>query len=339
MLTHTKADRKIADGSAKPGFGRPTIATDAHTGAVTDHQTREIGTFLRSRRERLTPRELGLEPGPRRKVDGLRREEVAALAGLSTDYYQRLEQGRKVRPSDAMLESIADALDLSEIERRHLKRLGHAARNPRPTADRTADPLPRHTKLLLSALGLPAFVVNRYLDVLAWNNLAAALIGDPDLVAAEQRNVLMSLFPGENLEHRTDGCDATALDYIGILRTTLSHDPEDARAIAIVDELNTRSPEFRRLWERYEVSESVEGAKIISHPRVGDIAMQWDAYHLPGPASSLMIVFTPQPGHEERLNLLKVIADTKEDSPRETQDASALRRMDTKREAVRNGLT
>ncbi|SEU39656.1 helix-turn-helix domain-containing protein [Nonomuraea wenchangensis] len=110
--------------------------------------------FLRSRRARTTPQDLGLEPGPRRKVEGLRREEVAALAGLSTDYYQRLEQGRNVRPSDAALSSIADVLDLDEVERRHLTRLAQLTRGPRPPAGHAADRVPRNARLLLAAIDL-----------------------------------------------------------------------------------------------------------------------------------------------------------------------------------------
>ncbi|QYC38082.1 Helix-turn-helix protein [Nonomuraea coxensis DSM 45129] len=153
--------------------------------------------FLRSRRARTTPQDLGLEPGPRRKVEGLRREEVAALAGLSTDYYQRLEQGRNARPSDAVLNAIADVLALDEVERRHLTRLAQLARGPRPPAGRTADRVPRNARLLLAAIDLPAFVATRHLDLLAWNDLAAALLGDPGERPPDRRNVLLTLFDEE----------------------------------------------------------------------------------------------------------------------------------------------
>jgi transcriptional regulator with XRE-family HTH domain len=269
---------------------------------------RQLGMFLRSRRERTTPKDLGLEPGPRRKVDGLRREEVAALAGLSTDYYQRLEQGRNVRPSDAMLDSIADALDLDEVERRHLTRLAQAARRPPRPTRRTPDRVPRNTRLLLGAVDLPAFVATRHLDVLAWNDLAAALLGDPRGLPPDRRNVLVALFRDEEFRLRCPDWEAMALDYIGILRAAVATDPAHPRAVAIVGELSISSAEFRRLWARHDVRESVHGAKTIRHPRVGDIAVEWDAYPLPGERGPLMIVMTPRPGHEERLRLLKVIA-------------------------------
>ncbi|MET8139656.1 helix-turn-helix transcriptional regulator [Sphaerisporangium sp. NPDC005288] len=273
---------------------------------------RELGMFLRSRRERTTPQDLGLEPGPRRKVEGLRREEVAALAGLSTDYYQRLEQGRSARPSDAVLNAIADALDLDEVDRRHLMRLAQLARRPRPPARRAADRVPRNTRLLLAAIDLPAFVATRHLDMLAWNDLAAALLGDPRAFPPDRRNVLLSLFH----EHLQLGCpewEAMALDYIGILRAAVSADPDHPRAVEVVTELSVSSPEFRRLWERHDVREAVHGAKTFPNPRVGDIAVEWDAYPLQPPPGPLLIVFTPEAGHEERLRLLKVITAAGED--------------------------
>ncbi|TKK89741.1 helix-turn-helix domain-containing protein [Herbidospora galbida] len=269
---------------------------------------RELGRFLRSRREKTAPGDLGLEPGPRRKVDGLRREEVAVLAGLSTDYYQRLEQGRSAHPSDAVLDSIADALDLDEVERRHLMRLARLTRRTRPSPGRAADRVPRNARLLLSAVDLPAFVASRHLDMLAWNGMAAALLGDPRRLPPDRRNVLLTLFH-EIPRPRCPAWESVALDYIGILRAAVSTDPDHPRARAVVDELSVTSSEFRRMWARHDVREGVHGTKTFRHPHVGDIAVEWDAYPLEPPPGPLMVVFTPQPGHEERLRLLKVVAD------------------------------
>jgi transcriptional regulator with XRE-family HTH domain len=258
--------------------------------------SRQLGIFLRSRREHTKPEDLGLEPGARRKVEGLRREEVAGLAGLSADYYQRLEQGRDVRPSDAVLDSIADALALNEVERRHLMQLARVARRPEPVARRVTDRVPRNAKKLLDATALPALIVSRYLDVLAWNTLAAGLLGDPLELPATERNVLISLFRDDGSRLRFADCEAVALDYIGMLRAAVAHDPEHPRAIAVVGALSVHSTEFRRLWARNEVREGVHGAKTIRHPRIGEIAMEWDAYPLQGATGPVMIVFTPQPG-------------------------------------------
>ncbi|MGW2093683.1 helix-turn-helix transcriptional regulator [Promicromonospora sukumoe] len=280
---------------------------------MTAEQTyaRELGDFLRSRRQRTTPEDLGLEPGPRRKVDGLRREEVAMLAGLSADYYQRLEQGRNVRPSDAVLDSLADALELDEIERRHMLMLARATRQPAaPPVRRRPERVPGSTARLLAHMGVPAVVLGRHLDVLAWNDLAAELLGDPEAYPPERRNFLTALFDEEGMRLHCADWEATALDYIGMLRTAVAADPDHPRAVALVGELSIRSAEFRRLWARHDVRESVHGAKVIHHPRVGDIAMEWDAYPLPGSPGPVMIVFTPQPGAaDDQLRLLGSLSD------------------------------
>ena len=272
---------------------------------------RELGDFLRARQQRTTPEDLGLEPGPRRKVDGLRREEVAMLAGLSADYYQRLEQGRNVRPSDAVLDSLADALELDEIERRHMLMLARATRQPAaPPVRRRPERVPASTARLLAHMGVPAVVLGRHLDLLAWNDLAAALLGDPEAYPPERRNFLTALFDEDGMRLHCADWETTALDYIGMLRTAVAADPDHPRAVALVGELSIRSAEFRRLWARHDVRESVHGAKVIHHPRVGDLAMEWDAYPLPGSPGPVMIVFTPQPGAaDDQLRLLGSLSD------------------------------
>lgn len=268
---------------------------------------RELGAFLRSRRERTQPEDLGLEPGPRRRVEGLRREEVAVLAGLSTDYYQRLEQGRGAKPSDALLDSISDALRLDSAEHRHLMTLARAVRQPETPKRRKHDRVPENAKRMLQAMGLPAFVLSRHLDVLAWNESAAALLGDPLELPRDRRNMLHVLFHDDDLRLRCKGWEAMALDYIGLFRAAIGHDPGDPRAVTIVGELSLHSSEFRRLWARNEVRDNVHGSKTIRHPRIGDIDVEWDAYPLRGIPGPMMIVFVPQPGHEDRLSLLGAI--------------------------------
>ena len=268
---------------------------------------RELGAFLRARREQTRPEDLGLEPGSRRRVAGLRREEVAALAGLSTDYYQRLEQGRNARPSDAVLDAIADALELDDVERDHMNRLARAVRHPRPRARRTPDRLPRSSRLLLEATNLPAFVVSQHLDVLAWNTLAAELLGDPNDAQPEDRNVLMTLFH-DDAPLRFSDCEAMAKDYIGMLRAAVARDPDHPRAIAVVGALSVRSAEFRRLWARHDVRYRINGGKTIHHPQIGAIDIEWDAYPVPGTQYASLIVITPRPGMEDRLDLLGALA-------------------------------
>lgn len=266
---------------------------------------RELGLFLRARREQTTPQQLGLEPGGRRRVTGLRREEVAVLAGLSTDYYQRLEQGRNARPSDAILDSLADALDLDETERDHLLRLGRATRRHQAGPRRRRPQVPRNARSLLDATALPAFIVSAHLDVLAWNPLAAELLGDPAELPVAERNVLMTVFR-DDAAVRFPDCRDMAIEYTGMLRSAVAADPEHPRAVAVVGALSVRSAEFRALWARHDVRDRVRGGKTIRHPRIGEIAVEWDTYTLAG--GSTMIVMTPLPGHEDRLGLLSMIA-------------------------------
>ncbi|MFI6159183.1 helix-turn-helix domain-containing protein [Micromonospora haikouensis] len=282
---------------------------------------RELGDFLRARRGRLRPRDVGLEPGGRRKVTGLRREEVALLAGLSTDYYQRMEQGREVRPSDDVLAAIAGALGLDERERRHLFTLARAARRPVPArADHGPERVPEGTRRLLRVLDTPAVVLGRHLDLLAWNPLAQALLGDPGGHPPERLNMLLLMFDDALTGRRScPDWERQALDYIGMMRVAVAADPTHPRATAVVGELSIRSAEFRRLWARHDVRESVSGTKTFRVPEVGDIVLAWDTYPLPGNPGPVLLVFTAEPGSADadRLRLLASLRATHpEPSPR-----------------------
>jgi transcriptional regulator with XRE-family HTH domain len=275
---------------------------------MTHPYARELGDFLRARRGRLRPHDVGLEPGGRRKVSGLRREELALLAGLSTDYYQRMEQGREVRPSDDVLDALAAALGLDDGERRHLFTLARAARRPVPTrAEPEPERVPEGTRRLLRVLDTPAVVLGRHLDLLDWNPMAEALLGDPGDLPPDRLNMLLLMFDDTLTGDR--GCpdwERQALDYIGMMRAAVATDPTHPRATAIVGELSIRSPEFRRLWARHDVRESVSGTKTFRVPEVGDLTLAWDTYPLPGNPGPVLLVFTAQPGtpDADRLRLL-----------------------------------
>ncbi len=268
----------------------------------------ELGAFLRARRSRLQPRDVGLEPGGRRKVTGLRREELALLAGLSTDYYQRMEQGREVRPSDDVLDALAGALQLDDTERAHLLALAHAARRPvRARVERTPEQVPDGTRRLLRVMDTPALVLGRHLDLLDWNPLAQALLGDPGDLPPERLNMLLLMFDDTMTSQRScQDWERQALDYIGMMRAAVAADPTHPRATAVVGELTIRSAEFRRLWARHDVRGSVSGTKTFRIPEVGDVALHWDTYPLPGSPGPVLLVFTVEPGtpDADRLALL-----------------------------------
>lgn len=275
---------------------------------------RELGDFLRARRGRIAPRDVGLEPGGRRKVTGLRREELALLAGLSTDYYQRMEQGREVRPSDGVLDALAGALGLDDAERRHLFTLARAARRPAPAPPaRAPERVPQRTRRLLRVMDTPAVVLGRHLDLLDWNEMAEALLGDPSGLPPDRLNMLLLLFDDElNHGRRCQDWERQALDYIGMLRTAVAADPTHPRATAIVGELSIRSAEFRRLWARHDVRASVSGTKTFRAPEVGDLVLDWDTYPLPGSPGPVMLVFTAEPGPAaDRLRLLASLRATR----------------------------
>ncbi|MGM1064994.1 helix-turn-helix transcriptional regulator [Saccharothrix sp. Mg75] len=276
---------------------------------------RELGDFLRARRARLHPRDVGLEPGGRRKVVGLRREELALLAGLSTDYYQRIEQGREVRPSDDVLDAIAGALGLDDEERRHLFTLARAARRPVPTrVDRAPERVPRSTRRLLRVVDTPAVVLGRHLDLLDWNPMAEALLGDPGDLPPDRLNMLLLLFDDTATGGRScPDWERQALEYIGMMRAAVAADPTHPRATAVIGELSIRSAEFRRLWALHDVRESVSGTKTFHVPGVGDITLDWDTYPLPGDPGPFLLVFTTEPGSPDadRLRLLASLHATR----------------------------
>ena len=275
---------------------------------------RELGDFLRAKRSRLRPQDVGLEPGGRRKVAGLRREELALLAGLSTDYYQRMEQGREVRPSDEVLDAIASALGLDDAESRHLFTLAWAARRPAPTPGRRGpETVPETTRRLLEVLDTPALVLGRHLDVLAYNRLAVALLGDPGAVPADRLNMLTLIFSDPESPLLCADWEDMAVQYIGMMRAAVATDPAHPRATTIIGRLSIESAEFRRLWARHDVTEEVHGTKTFGHPEVGGITLDWDTYPLPGSPGPVLLVYTAEPGSPsaERLQLLASLHATR----------------------------
>ncbi|MGW4978903.1 MmyB family transcriptional regulator [Streptomyces mirabilis] len=283
---------------------------------ATDHPyARELGDFLRARRARLRPQDVGLEPGGRRKVIGLRREEIALLAGLSTDYYQRMEQGRDVRPSDEALDALAAALCLDGDERRHLFDLARSARRPVHTRPRrAAERVPESTRRLLHVMGTPGLVLGRHLDVLAWNPLAEALLGDPADRPLPERNMVAVLFRDPEARMLCQGWESMARQYVAMLRAAVADDPDHPRARALVGELSIHSADFRRLWARHDVRENVHGTTLFQHPEVGGITLDWDTYPLPGNPGPVLLVFTAEPGtaDAERLQLLASLQATRD---------------------------
>ena len=278
-----------------------------------DDPRRELAEFLKARRTRVRPEEVGLEPGPRRRVTGLRREELALLAGVSSDYYQRMEQGRDVRPSEQVLDALARALNFSAEESRHLHKLAAAARKRvRRSRHRMPEVVPPTTLRLLRTMTGPAVVVGRHLNLLAWNPLAGALLGELTAVPRRARNMLWLLLQPDADLTCPDRA-ATVGELTAMLRTAVAADPGHPRAVELVGELAVHSDEFRTLWGRHDIEETTRGRMRLNHPLVGELTLDWDAYRLPGATPGPMIVaYTAEEGSpdSERLQLLARLVDT-----------------------------
>ncbi|MEV5376628.1 helix-turn-helix transcriptional regulator [Streptomyces nondiastaticus] len=262
-------------------------------------QRTELSEFLRSRRARLQPAEVGLTPyGGRRRVPGLRREELAQLAGVSVAYYTRLEQGHGQNVSTAVLDAIADALRLTSAERDHLTHLVRPsvkkARPCRPARPQRVRPSVQH--LMDSMENTPAYVVGRRLDIIAWNRLACALLGDFDAMPAGQRNLAWQIFlePG-NRELYTEW-EKKAADVVAFLRLDAGRCPEDPHLAALVGELSVKSPEFRSLWAAHNVEDKGFGVKKLHHPVVGPLTLSYETLVLPADQDQKLITYHAEPG-------------------------------------------
>ncbi|MFD4669845.1 helix-turn-helix transcriptional regulator [Lentzea sp. NPDC058450] len=262
-----------------------------------------LGAFLRARREQVRPEQVGLTGGSRRRTPGLRREEVATLAGISSDYYLRLEQGRDRTPSPQILDALARVLLLDEAATGYL--FGLVRPRPRQARDTSAQ-VPDGTLLLLRSLTLPAFVQDRYLDVLASNPLAVAL--SPNLRPGVNRLLAAFLDPAEQRLH-ADWDRATA-SAVGQLRAGLGHETEDPRAVALVGELSMRSDRFRQLWARQSVVAPAGGPATLHHPDVGELRLHREKYGIAGTDGQVLVIYHPEPGtpSAESLALLGSLA-------------------------------
>lgn len=250
-----------------------------------------LGDHLRARRELVRPDDVGLLVHGTRRVAGLRGEEVAMLAGISAEHYLRLEQGRDRHPAPQVLEAIARVLLLDRTATDRLQAL--AVPRPRqPTRRPRRETVPARIRQLLEVLGLPAFVAGRCSDVLAANDLAAAL--SPNLRVG--RNRLRDVFgdPAERALY-TDWEEATARLVAGF-RVSVGTDVDDPRFVQLVGELSLSSDRFRQLWARPDLPSREDRAVLLDHPQVGDLALHREELAIGGAAGLVLVVHHPQPG-------------------------------------------
>ncbi|MFF3815766.1 helix-turn-helix transcriptional regulator [Streptomyces bluensis] len=272
----------------------------------------ELGDFLRSRRARIRPEDVGFASGSGvRRVPGLRREELAHLAGVSVDYYVRLEQGRNRSVSDAVLGAVADALRLDEDERAHFFRL---ARPRKPDPD--PDPGPAHggavtrsgVRRLLDWITAPALAMGRRMDVLAWNRPACALITDFSALPPGERNLCRLHLLNDEIGRRYPDREMIAREAVGHLRLAAGRFPDDPELWRLVEELNERSEEFRRHWRLHTVRTKSHGLKRIDHPEAGPLTLSYEITHFPQDPELSLLVYTAAPGSPEE-KALRLMAE------------------------------
>lgn len=256
----------------------------------------ELARFLRSRRARLRPPDLGLPEGPGRRTPGLRRQEVAQLAGMSVDYYIRLEQARGPRPSKQVLTALGRALMLTGDEREYLFHV--AGEVPLPTAG-PSDEVPIAIRNLLSTLvDTPAYVMDAKYDVLAWNRLATHFISDLNRRPASERNVIRWIFTAPDAEaHFEEFPDAAefARSSVADLRAAAARYPGDRGIQDLVTELLATAPRFAAMWDEHEVEVRRSTTKRINHPIVGPIQVECQVLHVPD-TDQRLVIYTAAPG-------------------------------------------
>ncbi|MEU0194673.1 helix-turn-helix transcriptional regulator [Streptomyces afghaniensis] len=277
----------------------------------------DLGDALRRWRDRMPPADVGLPTGRNRRAPGLRREELAVLAGISAEYIVRLEQGRATSPSAQVLGALSRALQLSEAERRHLFALagqpeppeGHLRIRLTPGVQRLVDQLP----------GTPVGVYDAAWTLLAWNRLYAALLGDPSTLAHRERNLVRQHFtaPPSRVRHTAGQQARFEAAVVSDLRATRARYPKDAALRSLVADLCSTSPRFAALWDGHEVGEHALHTKTVHHPDVGPLDLDCDILTEPG-GDLRIVILTAPPGSDaaSKLQLLNVIGIQTSSTPR-----------------------
>ncbi|WP_280401146.1 helix-turn-helix transcriptional regulator [Nocardia carnea] len=258
-----------------------------------------LGAFLRARRELVRPEEFGLPAGGRRRVAGLRREEIAMLAGVSADYYVRLEQGRDKHPSEQVVTALARVFSLDDEGTAHLRELAR----PAPARSRAPRRPERVTPGLLRLMDAwshtPALVLGRYLDVLAANPLAAAV----NTCSVPGVNQVRMVFLDPRARDIYPNWNQIAADTVASLRATAGTDLDDPRLTELVGELSLKSDEFRRLWARHDVRAKTSGVKQFHNELVGELTLAYESFAVSGAPGQLLIAYHAEPGSPSERSL------------------------------------
>ncbi|MEU6283970.1 helix-turn-helix transcriptional regulator [Streptomyces sp. NPDC047028] len=294
---------------------QPEAVAAASAGRPLDRRA-ELSEFLRSRRARLKPDDVGLPDfGRHRRVPGLRREELAQLAGVSVAYYTRLEQGNGRNVSAEILDSIARALRLTDAEHAHLIHLARPKGHKKKPAARQQQVRPALRQLLDTLDGVPAYVAGRRAEILAWNRMAAAVFGDWSELPATERNWARLVFLKPEYRELYVDWEQKAIDIVCALRMDAGCYPDDPRLSALVGELSVKSEEFRRLWATHDVKEKSHGVKRLNHPLVGELSLSYETFRVADDADQALITYHAEP-HSPSAEALRLLASWGTDATR-----------------------
>lgn len=267
----------------------------------------DLGDFLRVRRDSIQPADVGLPTHGLRRVPGLRREEVAILAGVSTDYYVKLEQGRSAGASNSVLDAIANVLRLNTTERAHLRHLVRPVVTTGFAGQKIVPPRVRHSilRLVESIPDVPAVVIGATFNQLAWNGLADALFGIAAMEEAGTTSVhQIFLDPAARVMY--PDWSTVATEVVGYLRFNAGRDPDDSALRMLVAELSVKSYEFHSMWKQQTVRDKTFGRKLVHHPVAGTLDLNFETFRLPDDGSHSLITYTADAGSPtaEQLRLL-----------------------------------
>lgn len=271
-----------------------------------------MGDFLRKRRAALTPADVGLMDYGTRRVQGLRREEVAMLAGVSVTYYARLEQGQHINASDAVIDSLAQALALTDVERRHLSDLsGIKRRSAEPSRNRPDQVRPGTKRLVDSMGGVPSVVLGKCTEVLAWNQAGHRLVashlhfGAPD-TPSQRPNMTRMLFLDDATRSLYPHWRAEAGRAVASLRLLSGRFADNTELAALVGELALKSPEFATMWADHPVENCMSGRKTLDHPQLGSLEVWFEVLTMPDDSGHRILTYAAEPGSEAAVGLVRL---------------------------------
>ncbi|WP_369374562.1 helix-turn-helix domain-containing protein [Promicromonospora sp. Populi] len=287
-----------------------------------------VREFLTTRRARVTPADVGLPAhGARRRVKGLRREEVALLAGVSPEYYVRLERGHATGPSAGVVEAVADALRLEDDERAHLDRL-LAALTPaarRRSRGAAKDQVTPGMRVLLDSLDhLPAIVFNGRFDILAVNALGRALLAPVFDMPGRPNSARFMFLDEPRAKDLYPEWDLITGDVVAMLRTEIGRNPDDHELTELIEQLTARSTEFRTRWATNDVRTQRAGSKSFRHPLIGEVRLPYETFRVEAHSGQLLTVYTPNPGSPEA-DAIRLLASWCADTQRSESSTAAAR--------------